>query len=401
MTRRYEDDEIGGRDPLDRDRTAPPPDGLRARLARRLRTTAMLGLAPALAPAMLFVPLGALLGPAGINLLNLTVVSRLGPVVSVGLATLGVFVGLALSRRPGRTNRLLLAASVESATTILVVFATTGLLVTIWQMPVGLPPLLLALLLSVCAAASSAGYEDTRPGSVPSLAARIANLDDVLPIVAGGLALASLHGSAPQHAAMLLVATVGLGTLVGAIGALLIERAHSEAERGVFVIGSLAFAGGASTFLGLSPLLTGLAAGVVWNWGPGNVDAIVRQDVRRYQHPLVVLLLIAAGASVRPSIAALWLCAPFVLFRVTGKIVGGWLASRFAPSIAPSDLGAHLLAPGLIGIAFALGAAQSMPASDAAPFITAVVAGTLVSELIALTVAPTATIDVRPEREPA
>jgi hypothetical protein len=61
MSPRFEDSpEIGGRDPLDTrfDRPAPTPDTWLRRLARRLRTRAAFGLAPVLAPAMVFVPLG-------------------------------------------------------------------------------------------------------------------------------------------------------------------------------------------------------------------------------------------------------------------------------------------------------------------------------------------------------
>jgi hypothetical protein len=248
---------------------------------------------------------------------------------------------------------------------------------------------LLALVIGVTASASSAGYEDTQPGSAPSIAARIADLDDVAPIVVGGLVMAALHAGSVLEAAGQVAVTTGVGLGVGIVGTLLIEQADSDAERGLFLIGALALAGGAATYLGLSPLLSGLAAGVVWNLAPGRVDAIVRRDVRRYQHPLVVLVLLVAGASIRPSIEAAWLLVPFVLFRVSGKLAGGWLAARLAPSIAPADLGAHLLAPGVIGLAFAIGAVKAL-GPDGTAVLTAVTVGTLVSEIVALAVAPSA-----------
>ena len=58
-----------------------------------------------------------------------------------------------------------------------------------------------------------------------------------------------------------------------------------------------------------------------WNWAPGHSDVIVREDLSKYQHPLAVLMLIAAGASLDFSIAALWLFAPFVVFRMAYLIV--------------------------------------------------------------------------------
>jgi hypothetical protein len=130
VERRFRERELGGRDPLDPafervpdDLAAPAdraavPDSRLQRLARRLRTHAAFGLAPALAPAMVFVPLGYLLGPSGLNVLPAYAIQHLDPVISVGLAALGMFVGLALGRRPLWEPRLFLAASVEAMVTV-------------------------------------------------------------------------------------------------------------------------------------------------------------------------------------------------------------------------------------------------------------------------------------------
>jgi hypothetical protein len=429
--------ELGGRDPLDP--TFPPharaprpvpdvgvtpsdvaeapaielpaaPTTRLQRVMQRLRTHAAFGLAPALAPAMLFVPLGYLLGPPGLNLLPADVFAHLDPVISVGLAALGVFVGLALGRRPNWETRLFVAASVEAIVTIVIVLGAILFLLDAWHFPTSVPRIAIALALGVAASASSAasvtaganGTTSVRvttdttadpivdpTGTPHALASRIADLDDVLPIVIGALAIAVVVApeGAWQAIAQLAIAAL-LGLAVGVIGWLLIERARSIAERGVFVVGSLALVGGASAYLSLSPLLAGLAAGIFWNWSPGRADVIVREDLRRFQHPLVVLMLLAAGASLQLSLPALWLFAPFVVFRLAGKLAGGWLASRLTPSLAPGDLGAYLLAPGLLGIAFALNAHQHLPGDDGVALLTAVVIGTLASEGVALFVTP-------------
>ena len=59
----------------------------------------------------------------------------------------------------------------------------------------------------------------------------------------------------------------------------------------------------------------------------------------------MVLLLIAAGASLVPSREALWLVVPFVVLRVAGKLAGGWLGARVA-GLPAGAVGTHLLAPG-------------------------------------------------------
>jgi hypothetical protein len=394
---RFEDNpELGGRDPLDPrfDRTAAaqlpvvvPAETWPRRVARRLYTRAAFGLAPVLAPAMLFVPLGYLLGPAGLSLLPARALAHLDPVISVGLATLGVFVGLALGRRPRWDTRLFLAASFEAIVTVVIVGSAILYLLYTWRLPLQTSTIAIALALAVSASASAAS------ASSSAIAARIADLDDVLPIAVGALAVALLsngssNGGGGAGALALVGATMLVGLTVGVAGWLLIERAHGVAERGLFVLGLLALVGGASAYLSLSPLLAGLTAGMFWNWAPGHSDVIVREDLSKYQHPLAVLMLIAAGASLDFSMAALWLFAPFVVFRMAGKLAGGWLASRLTPGLASADLGSHLLAPGLLGIAFALNVHQHLATADAAAVLTAVVIGTLASEGVAWLVAP-------------
>jgi hypothetical protein len=179
----------------------------------------------------------------------------------------------------------------------------------------------------------------------------------------------------------------GGGLAVGAAGWLLFERAQGTAERSVFVIGTLALLGGGAAYLGGSPLLTGLAAGWLWVLAPGETDRVAASELRKLQHPLVVLLLIAAGASIEITLAGIWLFAPYVVFRLAGKLLGGWAASRVAPGVAPSDLGAYLVPPGVIGIAFALNLAQVLPGSASA-VIFAVSVGAIACELLALVLTP-------------
>jgi hypothetical protein len=388
MTPRFDESrEIGGRDRLDETIGQRAPDTWLQRVARRLRTHAAFGLAPVLAPTLVFVPLGFLLGPPGLNLLPAPALAHLTPVISIGLATLGVFVGMALGRRPHWDRRLFIAATFEASITILIVSVAIFVLLRAWRLPLTVSPGLVALTLGIAASASSA-VTSREPTSARAIASRIADLDDVLPILLGAVAIAALQGVTGWASLRLAGLTVLVGLTVGVIGWLLIERARSAAERGVFVVGSLALIGGASIYLSVSPLLAGLAAGMFWNWSPGRVDAIVREDLATYQHPLVVITLLAAGTNLEFSMAALWLCAPFVLFRLAGKLVGGWLASGLTPSVVAADLGAYLLAPGLLGIAFALTVHQSLTTLEGHAVLTAVVIGTLASEGVALFVTP-------------
>ena len=66
---------------------------------------------------------------------------------------------------------------------------------------------------------------------------------------------------------------------------------------------------------------TGTVAALVWVWAPGGADRLISDDLRKLQHPLVALLLIIAGAAVQLTELLLWVAAPLVLLRLTGKVL--------------------------------------------------------------------------------
>jgi hypothetical protein len=218
------------------------------------------------------------------------------------------------------------------------------------------------------------------------IAARVADLDDVVPIVLGAMVLAYV-GPTDTSLWWKLGSTIGLGLAIAVCGWLLLERAKGAAERGVFVLGVLALLGGAPAYLQLSPLLAGLAAGWFWVAAPGGCDRLVTTELRKVQHPLIVLLLITAGAWLGPNLIGVWLFVPFVVFRLAGKLLGGWAASRIAGGATPTSLGAYLVPPGVIGIAFALNLHQ-VATDGAAALVFAVTVGSVASEAIALVVTP-------------
>jgi hypothetical protein len=388
MSKRDDWREVGGVDALDvAIPRRPTPSG---GWLQPLRTRAALGLAPVVAPAVLFVPIGVALGPSVSNVLSPAVLGYLEAIVAVALAVLGVFVGLALDLRSSRDRRLFVAAGVEAAVTILLVAGAFLVLLYAWRMPLGLPLVLTALTLGLCASASSAASAESH-SETHAVAARIADLDDVLPVVLSGLVVVMLGApdSMPLwQATGWLFRTLVLGISIGTAGWLLFERAHSRSERNVFIAGTVALIGGTSAYLGLSPLLAGLMAGLLWVWLPGHADRVVREDLQRVQHPLIVVLLLVAGASCEFSRQAVWLSGPLVLFRLTGKLTGGWIATRLQGRVSAGELGGHLIAPGLLGIALALHVLQVVRSPGLSAVLTAVVIATLASEALTLVLRP-------------
>jgi hypothetical protein len=369
-----------GRDIIDARLGARPPLQLFDLLGR---TRAALGLRPLTAPALLLVPLGFALGPAVTGILPVTLLGYLYPVIAVALAALGIFVGLGLRLDAPSERRLLRLASVEAAITIAVVAAACGLLLTRWQLPLGLPVPVAALALGLAASASAAGASSPEDPRAVRVANRIADLDDVLPVVLGGGVLAAAVTAVPAEIVERVILCGLFGACAAGAGWLLFDARDDSAERGVLVTGTVVLLGGGAAYVGASPLLSGMVAGLCWRYLPGHADTMIQDDLRRLQHPLVVLLLVTAGATVVPGERALWLFGPFVLFRLTGKLAAGRIAARLAPDLAPPDLGSHLLSPGVIGLATALAFHHVSSTAGSLALLGAVAAGTLVSELVA------------------
>jgi hypothetical protein len=356
---------------------------LLSRLTAPLRTRAALGLEPALAPVTLFVGLGLALGPVGLGALGEGGLARLEPAIAIATAALGVFAGLELLPHRGE-RRLFAAASLEALVTFAVVAAATGFLLLRWQLLSGLGVGLAALVLGLAAAPSSAA---AAPGIGPR-ESRLADLDDALPIVVGAVVLPAVcRPATPPLEGFVLTAALGLAAAV--CGWLLLEHARHSAERAVFLLGTIALLGGASASLGLSALLAGLVAGLSWRLAPGGADVVARRDLGPYQHVLVVLLLIVAGAGIGTEPAVLALGVAFAFFRLTGKVLGAYAAARVVAHPRPSTLATGLLSPGVMGVAFALAVHGARPDADVALLSGAAAVGIALSEPLSWLSPPT------------
>jgi hypothetical protein len=356
-------------------------------ISDRLRSRIALGLSPTPRPGLIILPIGMALGPAGINILSAPVLSALDPAVSVSLAALGIFAGLGLDFRRPRESVLLAAASVEAAVTMLVV-GGGALMALSWIAGWDQLRWQAALLLGIFAAVSST----TTSGASPSPnTLRVGDLDDVLPILLSGVVLASLrHDGFSSVPDLTLAAQAGLiAAVIAVAGWLLTGQTSGESEQHVFVAGSMLLLAGAAAYLSMSALWIGFVAGVVWNVGGGPARECIDRDMQYLQHPLMVLLLLFAGAHLELSAFAAAIATMYVACRIAGKMLGSWLARVTAMADLPRDLGRRLMAPGVMAVAFAVNALQAHGRSDLTMLALAVaVIGSLGSELVAIVAHP-------------
>jgi hypothetical protein len=357
------------------------PDGYGSRSWRR-----WLEWSPTSAPVTLLLVAGIAFGPRGINLLSVDMLSLLDPVVPVALAALGVLVGLAGGDRRTGNWRLLAAACLESVTTMLVVSAGIGGVVIAAMSSVARPFGTLVVASGICAATSLTLLAGN-PMEPRTTGTRVREFGVLLPIVAGGFVLARLHAGSPLGAIVLVAQGCGVTLALAAAASLLLTQASSETEERVLAVSALLLIGGVADALALSALFGGLVAGVCWRYAGRDPRDTISRDVLFVQHPLLVLVLLVAGARAELSPASLALGAGYLVLRTVGKLAGGTVAWRAAGVNAPRDLGLYLLPPGVFGVAFALNVV-SVVGADASLLLAAVVAGTIGSEFVALLLPP-------------
>jgi hypothetical protein len=337
-----------------------------------------LGVRATAAPTLLFVLLGAALGPAGLGVLTRTTLGHLQAVVWVALAVIGVFIGLGLATLRSETaGRTLASGAIIALITITTVAAGLYLLAGRTGLPLPGHAAAASLLVGLCASVSAALHTTAGSPVEARRAARLADLDD-LPLLALGVALvAALAGGSVL---LRLVSTVAAGGAVGMAGWLLFERAD-DSERGVFVTGAVLLLAGTGAYLGTSPLLCGCVAALVWVRAPGAADRITARDLRTLQHPLVALLLVIAGATVQLDVLVLWASAYVVVLRLAAKLLASAAVAPLA-RVSPALLATVLLHPGVMGIALGLNAGLLL-GEDYRWVVSTVTASAVVSEMLA------------------
>lgn len=365
-------------DPLDLqlDRLGAAPVRVRRRFP--IQTRLAIGWATGSFPAVLLLLLGVGFGPEGLALLTPGTLAVIDPAVPVALAALGVVVGLGIPLRRTRERRLLAAAGVESI--VAGVLVTAG---TLWIAPAvsesaELHTWMLALAAGICASTSASMPSTASTSRAPAL--RVRDLDSRLPILAGAVLLAVAEGGSFQGAILLAAQACAVALVIAAAGWLLLNDTSSETEQRIFAVAALLLVGGVADYLSLSALLSGVIAGAFWHLTGGAAREAVGRDIGYVQHPLVVILLLAAGAQVVFSADVIAIAVAYVLLRTAGKLLGGWAASRVSRLKLP-DVGLHLTSPGIFGVAFAMNAVRASGA-DMSALVTIVVLGSIGSQLV-------------------
>ncbi len=360
----------------------PPEPPVAPAAAGRRRLLAWSASSVPVAPLLLA---GMILGPQGLAVLSSSALAAVDPAIPVALAALGILIGLEVGAGHadgypgsgiGAAHALFTAAIVAGG-----LFGAMRLGPT-----VDVAPWLFAILCGVCAASSL-----TLPGrSLPEPRRQtdaLVEAEVAMAIVAGAAVLAYARRDSAAGAALLLAQIVGVVAVLAAAGWLLTRRTTSTTERRVFVTAALLLVGGAADFLASSPLFGGLCAGLLWQRLGGHSREVLHAETLYVQHPLVVLVLLVAGARMQMTPEILSLTAAYVGLRTVARYTGGTAIRRLRPATSEA-LRLELVAPGVFGVAFALNAARAAGDGGGGPAVLSVVVlGTLLSDVVARLVA--------------
>jgi hypothetical protein len=295
-------------------------------------------------------------------------------------------VGLSLADRDQSDHRLLSAAFLGAAVATATVSGGIATLVLAGTPLLGRPVWTLTAAVGICAA-SSLTLPTGNPHESRTATTRIVEFGALLPIVVGGLFLGWLREGSSLESIVLVAAATGVTLAVAIATSLLLTQAPSQTEERVLGIAALLLVGGVAGALSLSALFGGLVAGVFWRYAAGYSRETITRDVLFVQHPLLVLVLLVAGARTDVSATSLGLGAAYLVSRIVGQLAGGSVASRIIGTDRSCDLGFHLLSPGVFGVAFALSATGAV-GNDATTLLSTVVVGTIGSEFVARLVQP-------------
>ncbi len=179
---------------------------------------------------------------------------------------------------------------------------------------------------------------------------------------------------------------LGLGIVTGLLCDFIVHRLHRRADVLVVALAAVFFCGGLATYLGLSPLLAGVAAGfAIVNRDRRDVRAF--RAINDFEPPLYGIFFALAGAQLhlQELLAAGVLGLIFVLLRATGKYAGtrlGALSAGVEPEKA-ALLGLGLMPQAGLAIGLAYLVRQDPALADIRTLIiNLVLASVVINELV-------------------
>ena len=343
----------------------------------------------------LFIVIGAVAGPAGVGLVKPEQLHDMHPVLVICTGWIGFLYGCHFEWRHLR----LVPPGMLVASCSMSLICGGLIAVAAWF---GLPSLLpklvdhervaAAIALGICGAGTApAGVfllQRNRHVSRHDIRALqlLTAFDELPAIVALSALLAWLpHPSQFVSPAMLFVAQVALGGVIGVAAWLVFPLGDDHRDRSVLLIAIAAVCAGAADALVVSPLMVSLVAGIVFMNLSHRGEAAFGL-MAAPAHTLFSIFLLLCGALLQFSLhgyLVLAACA-YVGVRLLAKVVGARLSHLvfLSRSHLHPLLGTGMLFQGGVSLVIAIELADKLPGDSGVPVLTVVVVAVFINELL-------------------
>jgi Kef-type K+ transport system membrane component KefB len=339
----------------------------------------------------LLILCGLVAGPAGLDLLPHSLTELYETLAVLALSMVAFLLGGKLSKvHMENSGRAVTVISVSAVLcTAAIVFSGLWLL----GFPVVLALVLAALATATDPAATSDVIRQYRAkGPFSSILSGVVAVDDLWGILVfafclmAAQALTGGNGSdALMHAAWEIAGSLLLGAVIGLPAGYLSGRLQPGDPTLAEALGIVFLTAGLALWLDLSFLLAGIACGaMVVNTGRHHNRPF--HEIEHIEWPFMIFFFVLAGASLEPAMLLKLglLGTAYILLRLAGRLVGGWLGGRFTrgPGTETSYLfGLSLLPQAGVALGMALVAAETFPAYRT-EILTVAIGSTVVFELI-------------------
>lgn len=345
-----------------------------------------------------YIFIGLILGPSVLNVVSERVIQALSPFIIFGLAFVGFIAGSQLEWHHFKNypRRLYSATLLIDLVTFLVVITPFYLIFDGF----GLSgndlhhPIIIIAISALGTFPSSTLMilqRFKRFRSLPNLLQFIAGFGDLILILFFGIMfsfedLSSQHVSLEHSAGYYWVfLSFLLGGIMGVAFYSALNIRQSRNEYLALLIGLLAFTGGLSAYLHLSPIFVAAIAGVTYSNLPKiHTVASAPFVLARVEKPVYFVLLILAGALWTPE--PLWafpLALLYCLLRIIGKVLGGYLVYLGFPANdkPPKWLGIGLTAHGGVVIAVIINYQLGFTGESISTSVTIMLTAVVIHEL--------------------
>lgn len=333
--------------------------------------TDIIGKRTVLPRVTLLLVLGVLIGPEGLDLIPHLLTDRFEVIAAMALLMVGFLLGGRLTLKTlRRSARQVLWISLSAAqVTIAVVLVLLVVLGTPWELAV--------LLGCIASATDPAATVDTvveteSRGGFSNLLLSIVALDDAWGLILFSLGLtlvAAVSGLGTGPAPLsLAVQDIGgavlLGLLIGLPAAFLTGRIRPGQPMLTEALGLVFLCGGLALWLEVSFLISAMVMGsVIANLARHHEYPF--HAIEDIEWPFMVIFFLLAGASLVLDglLAVAGLLCAYILSRLVGKVLGGWLGARAAGADRRTRrwIGAALLPQAGAAMGMALVAAGEFP----------------------------------------